>query len=162
MCGTVRAAAKALGEMSLLKGMGYHVSGEIWSDASAALGIIHRTGLGKTRHIDTGLLWIQHTVAELRLRSQKVLGKNNPVDFFTTYLDQQTSEGHTDTMRYKFTIGRATEVPKLHGFWKSVGEYIMNCHNENLECPQIFIGWGQRSNMKGVIGVLSRNPNEKT
>ena len=56
---TLRAAAEALGIMSILKDLGYTVFGEIWSDASAALGIINRTGLGKTRHIDTGLLWIQ-------------------------------------------------------------------------------------------------------
>ena len=56
---TLRAAAEALGLMSMMKDLGYNVKGEIWSDASAALGIIHRTGLGKTRHIDTSLLWIQ-------------------------------------------------------------------------------------------------------
>ena len=77
---TLRAAAEALGVISMMRDMGYSVSGEIWSDASAALGIIHRTGLGKTRHIDTGLLWIQQTAAEQRLRFQKVLGKNNPAE----------------------------------------------------------------------------------
>ena len=32
---------------------------DIMADASAALGIIGRTGLGKLRHIDTSYLWLQ-------------------------------------------------------------------------------------------------------
>ena len=119
---TLRAAAEALGIISIMKDLGYTVSGEIWSDASAALGIINRTGLGKTRHIDTGLLWIQQTAAEQRLRFQKVLGKHNPADLCTEHLDQATSEGHTTTLNYHFTMGRAKEAPKLHGIWKTVGE----------------------------------------
>ena len=45
---TLKAAAEALGMMSMLKDLGWHVAGEVWGDASAALGIIHRRGLGKT------------------------------------------------------------------------------------------------------------------
>ena len=112
---TLRAAAESFGMMPMMKDLGYQVSGEIWSDASAALGIIHRTGLGKIRHIDTGLLWIQQTAAEKRLNFQKVLGKQNPADLFTKYLDQATSENHTNMQRYQFTNGRAEGAPKLHG-----------------------------------------------
>ena len=83
----------------MMRDMGLLSSGEIWSDASAALGIINRTGLGKTRHTDTGLLWIQQTVAEQRSKFSDVLGKRNPADLFTKYLDQATSEEHTGTLR---------------------------------------------------------------
>ena len=58
---TLKAAAETLGIISMMEDFGWHLSGEIWGDASAALGIINRRGLGKTRHIDTGLLWIQQT-----------------------------------------------------------------------------------------------------
>ena len=87
---TLKASAESLGVLSMLRDMGYTVSGEIWSDASAALGLINRTGLGKTRHIDTSVLWIQQTAAEQRLRFHKVLGKDNPADLFTKHLDQST------------------------------------------------------------------------
>lgn len=60
---TLRTAAEALGVMSMMTDLGSSIKGEVWSDASAALGIIHRVGLGKSRHIDTGLLWIQQTAA---------------------------------------------------------------------------------------------------
>ena len=55
----LKASAEALGITALLKDAGYNVKGEVWGDATAALGIINRRGLGKTRHIDIGLLWIQ-------------------------------------------------------------------------------------------------------
>ena len=63
-------------------------------NASAALGIINRKGLGKTRHIDTGLLWIQQTVADQCLKYAKVLGKENPTDLYTKSFDAAISNVH--------------------------------------------------------------------
>ena len=54
----LKASAEAFGMVALPKDLGYEVKGEIWGDASAALGIINRKGLGKTRHIDTSLVWL--------------------------------------------------------------------------------------------------------
>ena len=111
---TLKAAAETLGLISMMRDLGWKVSGEIWGDASAALGIINRRGLGKTRHIDTGLLWVQQTAAERELKFNKVLGKVNPADLYTKYLDANTVERHTTALAYKFTQGRAKEAPKLH------------------------------------------------
>ena len=63
------------------------MSGEIWGDASDALGKINRRLLGKTRHIDIGILWIQQTAAERQLKYGKAMGKLNPADLFTKHLD---------------------------------------------------------------------------
>ena len=109
--------------MSLLRDLGYHVSGEVWGDASAALGIIHRRGLGKTRHIETLLLWIQQTAAEQRLKYNKVLGKGNPADLYTKFLNAATSNFHTTKLGYIFFKGRSIEAPQLHLMRQSVGEY---------------------------------------
>ena len=64
----LKASAEGLGMMSLLKDFNYVVTGEVWGDASAALGIIHRRGRGCMRHIDAGLFWIQQTAAEKSLK----------------------------------------------------------------------------------------------
>ena len=111
---TLKAAAETLGMLSIMKDLGWIMRGELWGDASAALGIIHRRGLGKTRHIDTGLLWIQQTAAEKRLSFNKVLGEVNPADLYTKYLDEATTLRHTEALAYSFTTGRAAEAPKLH------------------------------------------------
>ena len=71
---SLKAAAETLGLMSMLKDSNWKMAGQVYGDASAALGIIHRTGLGKTRHIDTSLLWIQQTAAERQLKFGKVFG----------------------------------------------------------------------------------------
>ena len=65
---SLKAAAEALGILSMAMDFEWRMKGEVHGDASAALGIIHRKGLGKTRHIQTGLLWIQQIAAEQRLQ----------------------------------------------------------------------------------------------
>ena len=122
----LKASADALGLVALLQDLGYIVKGEIWGDASAALGIINRKGLGKkTRHIDIGLLWIQQTVADQRLKYAKVLGKDNPADLFTKFLDAATSNTHVKRLEYQFTHGRSIEAPQL----QTVGQSIDECRH---------------------------------
>ena len=72
-CASLTAAAETLGILSMLKDQGWRRHGEVWGDANAALGVINRNGLGKTRHIDTGLLWIQQMAAEQRLKLARCL-----------------------------------------------------------------------------------------
>ena len=111
---SLKAAAEALGRLSMAKDFAWKMKGELWGDASAALGIINRKGLGKTRHIHIGLLWIQQTVAEHRLKFHKALGKLNLADLFTKHSDESTNRVHTEKLGFKFTTGRAIEAPRLH------------------------------------------------
>lgn len=76
MYATLKASAETLGLLSMLTDLGWESHGEVWGDANAALSIINRSGLGKIRHIDTRLLWIQQVAVEQRLKYGKVLGTN--------------------------------------------------------------------------------------
>ena len=107
----LKASAEALGLVALLKDLGYQAKGEVWGDASAALGIINRRGLGKTRHIDTGLLWIHQTAADQWLKYLKVLGKENPADLYTKYLDAATSDTHT-SLSWNIVSSRAGQLKR--------------------------------------------------
>ena len=111
---TLKAASEGLGMISIAKDLGVHLEGEVWGDASAALGIIKRRGLGKTRHIDTGLLWVQEVAAERRLKFGKVLGRDNPADLFTKHLDWETIQRHCRRISSTFNEGRAETAPSLH------------------------------------------------
>ena len=51
--------AQALGIQSLMRDMSWHATIVIHSDATAAIGIARRKGLGKIRHLDVNDLWIQ-------------------------------------------------------------------------------------------------------
>ena len=92
--------------------MGYVLKGCILGDASAALGIIHRRGLGKTRHIDTSYLWVQQVAAQRRLAYSKVLGKDNPADLYTKHVDIQTMDKHVAKLKCQYTEGRASAETK--------------------------------------------------
>ena len=48
-----------MGMLAMARDLGLDLCGRISNDASAALGIIQRQGLGKLRHIATQFLWIQ-------------------------------------------------------------------------------------------------------
>ena len=48
----VKAASETLGLASMLKDLGMACPARVMGDASAALGIINRKGLGKVRHIE--------------------------------------------------------------------------------------------------------------
>ena len=72
----IKACSETLGFLSLLKDYQIHTTGKIMSDASAALGIIKRQGLGRTRHIHTSYLWVQQ-VSERGINFNKVPGSEN-------------------------------------------------------------------------------------
>ena len=68
------------------------------TDTSAARGIIHREGLGKLRHLETGYSWLQAAVKNNRLQVRKVLCTENPADLFTKPLTYQEALPHTDLL----------------------------------------------------------------
>eukprot|EP00973_Karenia_brevis_P095138 12425852-Karenia_brevis.AAC.1 len=86
--GCIKATAEGLGVMSMLADAGRKMRGIVMADASAALGIISRKGLGKVRHLDTSYLWIQEVKAKREMQFGKVDGKSNPADLMTKYLAQ--------------------------------------------------------------------------
>ena len=132
MYATFKAASEDLGLVSVAKDLGIHVDGEVWGDASVALGIIKRKGLGKTRHIDTGLLWVLEVAAEKLLTFGKVLGRDNPADLYTKHFDWETIARHCGRMSTTFDEGRATTAPKLY-MLKAVWEVDDDDHKPVIE-----------------------------
>lgn len=117
------AAAETFGIVVMYKGFGMKMIGEVWGDAPAALGIINRNDLGKTRHIDAGLLWIQQTVAEQRLKFDKVFGKDNPADLCAKHFDWQSIGRQTARFECEVASIRADEAPQLHQVSEAMLEY---------------------------------------
>ena len=99
---TLRIAAEILGLMPMAKDFGYTLHGRVWGDASAALGAIHRKGLGTTRHIDTSYLWIQQVAAQCRFDFAKVLGKEGPADLYTKHLDVAATDKHVSKLTCRY------------------------------------------------------------
>ena len=58
-------------------------------DATATIGIVHRRGLGKLRHVDVQDLWMQKAVAEDRLSIKKIPGTAIAADIGTKPLSAE-------------------------------------------------------------------------
>ena len=63
---TVMASSEGLGIKAMMMDFGIIVTPHLYVDASAAIGICQRKGLGKVRHLDTQSLWIQDALQERR------------------------------------------------------------------------------------------------
>ena len=84
-CCHKKTAAEALGIQSVLSDFGVSVKIEIHSDATAAIGICKRQGLGRVRHLATADLWVQQKVRARELKLFKLPGKENPSDLMTKH-----------------------------------------------------------------------------
>ena len=107
--------AQGLGLQSLAADMGWTLKLSVHSDATAALGIAKRRGLGKIRHLHCTDLWIQERVRNKDLELHKVLGSENPADIFTKYVDAAIMENTLHKMMFFFMEGRAKMAPDTMG-----------------------------------------------
>ena len=111
--GLCKGAANAIGLRSVARDLGICLTLRIRSDATAALGIARRLGIGKIRHLDTSLLWIQQKIKHKSPSVDKVLGADNPADCLTKYVDRGTMLKHLATMGLEYESGRADSAPQL-------------------------------------------------
>eukprot|EP00973_Karenia_brevis_P069890 9717216-Karenia_brevis.AAC.1 len=109
----VKTSSELLGIISMLRDWGLELRGHVLGDASACLGVIHRQGLGKLRHINTSYLWVQEKNATKEIRYGKILGTSNPADLMTKYLKAEDISKHMHTLRSFYFEGRPEIAPKL-------------------------------------------------
>ena len=111
--GVIRGAGVGLGYQRLLGDLRVNVGLRVWTDSSAAIGICTRQGLGKMRHIDTHLLWIQQAVRSGRVDLRKILGEENPADLLTKHLSsRERVQKLVALLGCRYTGGRAESAPQ--------------------------------------------------
>ena len=84
----LKGASQSLGLKAMAYDFGDDLNVSLWSDASAAIAISQRSGLGKLRHIQTQYLWLQERVAHKEVALSKVQGTANPADMLIKALAQ--------------------------------------------------------------------------
>ena len=85
-------AARGLGMKTVMTEMGLAPELEVvqmFTDSSVAKSFVSTRGLGKMRHLDVKLLWLQECVQKWRLRVGKVSGATNVADAMTKYQSVQ-------------------------------------------------------------------------
>jgi hypothetical protein len=109
----VATASEALGIVAMTKDFGDEVEAYLYADASAAIGVAGREGLGRIRHLDTQSLWLQQALRKRRLGLGKVLGTENPSDLMTKHVDSKLLGEHVRSMGCEFAAGRAELAPQV-------------------------------------------------
>ena len=118
LAAVVKGAAEGLGLQAGLRDFGHEVTLNIRSDATAAIGMVKRLGLGRVRHLSVADLWVQQRVRQGGLTMQKWPGTQNPADLMTKNLGRADTERYCDYLSFRSLPGRAVVSPLRQGSWK--------------------------------------------
>ena len=109
------AIAQGLGLQAICKDLGFTYKIRVHSDATAALGIARRRGLGKVRHLDCADLWVQEKVRTGAVTVAKILGSENPADVLTKYVSKDIMDKALKKLGLRYAGGRAKAAPETMG-----------------------------------------------
>ena len=112
LAAVVRGSTEALGMQAMLEDWGFVVSLEVRSDATAAIGIVRRQGLGRVRHLAVADLWVQQKALAGILQMEKHPGLTNPADMMTKGVDAETLVRHMLCLGMSSTSGRSSLAPQ--------------------------------------------------
>ena len=89
----VKGGSNGMGVQAIMKEIGIALPLMLKTDASAAMGISMRRGLGKVRHIDVSQLWIQQKVLSGEIKIIKVRTDENFSDALNKYVSSKNLFG---------------------------------------------------------------------
>ena len=112
--GVCKGASISLGLQSVAKDLGFHWDVALESDATAAIGVCRRRGLGKIRHLAVADLWVQDRLRRGDFTLSKIPGTENTSDTLTTIVDRSTLEKHLDTLGLCSATSRADLAPGIN------------------------------------------------
>ena len=103
----VKCSCESIGMVQLAANWGLIYEADIFVDSSAALGVVHRKGAGKLRHVRVGQLWVQECAESGELRYRKVRGTDNPADMLTKPLTAPEMSRYMTDLSWVKSGGRA-------------------------------------------------------
>ena len=107
--------AQGLGLQYVARDLGFQYDICIHTDATAAIGMCRRRGMGKLRHLDVTDLWCQEKVRTGAVSLVKVAGSENPADMMTKYVPREILEKMLKTSKLVAREGRAACAPAAAG-----------------------------------------------
>lgn len=113
LTGICKGAAQSLRLQSLAVDLGISLNVTVMTDATAAIGIARRRGLGKVRHMATADLWIQNRLRRKDFALMKIPGSDNPADMLTKHVDRATMLKHIAKLGLRYKGGRAASAPSI-------------------------------------------------
>ena len=95
---------EALGEQAYLAALWQKAFINLHLDSSATLGLTHRKGLGKAKHIEVQHLWLQEATREKKIKFTKIHTDHNPADLLTKPLCEQKIEHFMPGLGYVYLM----------------------------------------------------------
>ena len=72
--------------MQQFEDLGVNLKARVTMDASAAMSMARRQGLGNTKHVGTQYLWVQELMRNCKIELRKVPATENLADLLTKHL----------------------------------------------------------------------------
>ena len=113
LTGISKGAAQGLGLQTIAADLGITLNLCVHTDATAAIGICRRRGLGKVRHLATADLWMQDRIRKGDFKLLKVLGADNPADMLTKHVDKPLLMKHSSALGLSYESGCAESAPAI-------------------------------------------------
>ena len=110
---TLKTAQESIGIISMCRELGKSLKARLLVDASAALGVAQRLGVGKIRHLETGALWLQDQELRKVISLNKVPGNDNCADAMTKNVSKEILERHVRGMSGDYRDGRAEKAVQI-------------------------------------------------
>ena len=82
-------------------------------DASAAIGILERSGLSATKHMDLRWMWMQGTIRSGNMKLTKIDTSLNPADLMTKTVPAEVLWRHLNSMGFESRSGRSAKAVEL-------------------------------------------------
>ena len=113
LAAVIKGATEGLRLKAVLADLGINLKLHMFSDATVAIGMVRREGLGRVRHLAVADLWIQQKVRSGEINVAKIPGADNPSDMCTKGLDQASISRHMTNLGMIFSTGRHILAPQL-------------------------------------------------
>ena len=133
----IKGSCEGLGMQTLMDDLGVTIDINLHLDATAAKGILERSGLSKVRHIDVNHLWLQEQCTRKIIPLTKVDGTKNPSDLLTKHLSVAVIEKHLECLNLQYREG-SEKAAKLHVITekpKSVNKVIRERRQREHHAP---------------------------
>ena len=111
--GMCRGASHGVGLQALAADLGIPLSLEVLADATAAIGMCRRRGLGRIRHLHVADLWVQDRVRKGDFALTKTPGESNSADMLTKHLNRDVMGKHMELIGFVPEDGRAALAPTI-------------------------------------------------
>ena len=108
----VKAASQGLGLKAMIMDYNKPLNPWMFVDATVAIGVPQRVGLGKLRHLEAQGLWLQEAVRDKRIGLSKVHGAVKPADVMTKHVEHATQIRLLSLMSVEARVGRAEAAPE--------------------------------------------------